>query len=102
MIQVRSEAVDGAMRFTAWLDGRVCGAMLITVMPLVHDMEIEPGLMQRKTAEALFHYASGYTKASGFSEALVLCSEQNEPMKRYLEERTTPEEPSHAYLMEVL
>lgn len=70
-------------------------------MPLVHNLEIRPGILQRKVAEALFHYASGYTKASGFSEALVLVGEENTAMRRFVETRAIPEEASKAYLMEV-
>ena len=101
MIQVRSETQDGYTRFTAWLDGRVIGEMKITVMPLVHDMEIPEGMLQRQAAEALFHYASGYTKASGFHEALVMVTLPNARMQAYVESRAVPEEPSQAYLMEV-
>ena len=101
MIAVRAESIDGYTRFTAWSEGRVIGEMRITAMPLVHDMEIKEGFLQHKTAEALFHYASGYVRASGFNQALILVATKNLAMQRYCEMRALPEEASQAYLMEV-
>lgn len=100
-LYVRSSQSEKGIRFAAWLGGRVVGEMSITVEPLVHDMTIQGGTLQRKIADALFQYASGYVRASGFSEALVLVSDTNERMQRYVEARATPEEPGKAYLMEV-
>ena len=59
--------------------------MQVSITPLVHDMSLEPGLIARKVAETLFQYASGYVKASGFNEALMLVMDQNPKMQCWLE-----------------
>lgn len=75
--------------------------MRVTVIPLVHDLTIEPGMLQRTIADALFQYASGYVKASGFKEALVTVAEANAPMQRYVEARAVPEAAAKTYVMGV-
>ncbi len=100
-IAVKSEPVDGSIRFTAWLNGVVVGEMTITVLPLVHDMTIGTSLTAYRVADALLTYASGYVKASGFKEALVLVQAHNDSMHRYVQKRAIPEEPARAYMMGV-
>lgn len=86
--------------FVAELEGREVGRVSVTVTPLVHDMEIEPdSMIKRKIAEALFQYASGYVKASGFNEALIMVEKENIPMQYYVGARVKPEKASNMYLM---
>ncbi len=87
--------------FVAELEGREVGRVSVTVTPLVHDMEIEKGMLQRKIAEALFQYASGYVKASGFNEALVMVGKENIPMQYYVGARVEREAAHDMYLMPV-
>ena len=83
MISVRTEG--NPLAFVASIDGKDVGRLEVSIVPLVHDMTLEPGLISRKVAEALFQYASGYVKASGFSEALMLVLNENPKMQCWLE-----------------
>jgi len=83
MISVRTEG--NPLAFVASIDGKDVGRLEVSIVPLVHDMTLEPGLVSRKVAEALFQYASGYVKASGFSEALMLVLNDNPRMQCWLE-----------------
>lgn len=87
--------------FRALLGGRTVGEMRVEMLPLVHDLDIQPGMLQRRVAEALFQYASGYVKASGFTEAYVLVGLNNEPMRRWVGERADAEEPCELFIMGV-
>ena len=99
-LTVRS--VDGSpCVFIAEINGREVGRMSITVLPLVHDMEIPASPIQRKITDALFFYASGKVKAAGFSEAVVCVANTNEKMQRYVEQRAVKEEDSAVYMMGV-
>lgn len=99
-ITVRS--VDGQPAvFIAEIDGREVGRVSVTIMPLVHDMEIQGGILQRKIADALLFYAQGKVKASGFKEALLFVANENAAMRRYVETRAIPENPSQIYVMAV-
>ncbi len=101
-LSVRS--VDGnPTLFIAEFHGREVGRMAITVLPLVHDMEIPTSPIQRKIADALFFYASGKLNAAKFSEAVVIVADGNEAMKQYVESRgAIAEEKSQVYMMAVL
>ncbi len=87
--------------FIAEIDGREVGRMSITVMPLVHDMEIADSPIQRKIADALFFYASGKVKASGFDEALCLVGQDNQRMQAYVMARAVREEENSVFVMGV-
>ncbi len=99
-LTVRS--IDGSpTQIIAEIDGREVGRMSITIMPLVHDMEIPASPIQRKVADALFYYASGKVKAAGFSEALALVAQDNQPMQAYVIARSVREEESSVFVMGV-
>ncbi len=87
--------------FVAEIDGREVGRMSITVMPLVHDMEIADSPIQRKIADALFFYASGKVKASGFDEVLCLVGQDNTRMQAYVMARAVREEENSVFVMGV-
>lgn len=83
------------MMFVACLNGEVVGSMCVTIVPLVHDMEIDKSLMALPIADALYDAAKQKVKEAGFDEAMVLVEEGNLPMQRYVERlRAVKEEPS--------
>lgn len=87
----------------AELDGRTVGLLALRLVTLVHDLTIEPGLLQRKIADGLLNYASGYVRASGPLESMFLVATSNEPMRRWLDDHgATLEDPAHVYTLEVL
>lgn len=101
---ITCRAIQGnPMTFIAELNGKEVGRMETTILPLVHDMEIPPSLISHKVADALFHYASGYVKASGFGDTLMLVRKDNVRMRAYMqtlqEARKEPE--SDAYMVAV-
>jgi len=101
MISIRT-ANGNPMTFVASLDGRDVGQLQICVVPLVHDLTIEKSLVTRKIAEALFQYAKGFLKASGFDEAMMLVDDENVPMKAWIEEKGfRPEPKAQPYLTEI-
>jgi hypothetical protein len=89
MITVR--AINGhPMIFIASLDGIDVGRAEVTIVPVVHDMDITATTLQRKVAEALFQYMSGFVKASGFGEAIAMVEPENLKMQTWLEARAVP------------
>lgn len=112
MISVRSIAKDSPERtgmdadpddvvMVAEVGGQLVGFMKVKVIPLVHDMQIDAGLTRLRVADALLHYATGYVKASGFSEALVLVAKDNEVMQGFVGALATKEDESQAYVLGV-
>ena len=100
MLTVRSTP-GNPTTLIAEIDGREVGRMSITVMPLVHDMEIPVTPIQRKIADALFFYASGQVKAAGFIEALALVGSENFHMQAYVEKRAVREEENRVFVLGV-
>src|SRR5215471_14009791 len=101
MISVRT--VNGnPMTFVVSVSGRDVGQMQIGIVPIVHDLTVEKSLITRKIVEALFQYAKGFLKASGFDEAMMLVEEENIPMKAWVEEKGFRQEPkAQPYLTEI-
>ena len=101
MISVRT--VNGnPMTFVVSVSGRDVGQMQIGVVPIVHDLTVEKSLITRKIVEALFQYAKGFLKASGFDEAMMLVEDENVPMKAWVEEKGfRRENKAQPYLTEI-
>ena len=90
------------MLFVASIKGKEVGRMQVTILPLVHDMEIEPSILSLVIADALHGAACRKVQEAGFSEALVLVGEENRAMRRYVEHLSATKEPvATAYMMEV-
>jgi ribosomal protein S18 acetylase RimI-like enzyme len=72
---------DGDTLLVGEIQGQVCGVMAIRMMPLVHDFEC---MGSRRLADAMLHFARGYVRASGLTEATVLVNPDNGAMHRWL------------------
>src|SRR5262245_50172470 len=91
------------MMFVAELDGKEVGSMCVTILPLVHDMEIQSGLLQLAIADALHEAAKQKVREAGFDEAMVMVEQANLAMRRYVERLCAKEEPpAVAYHMNTL
>lgn len=89
------------MLFIAFIAGKEVGRMQVTIIPLVHDMEIDPNVLALPIADALHDAACQKVSEAGFSEALILVANENLPMRRYVERLNASEEPpSSAFLMD--
>ena len=90
------------MLFTAFIDGKQVGRVQVTIIPLVHDMEIDSNLLSLPIADALHNAACQKVAEAGFSEALVMVENGNLPMRRFVEGLSgTKEPPATGYMMDV-
>ena len=90
------------MTFIASLNGKDVGKLSVTILPLVHDMDVDESLVSHAIAEALRRAAALKVEEAEFDEALVLVEEGNLPMKRWVEStKAVKEPPSNAYMMAV-
>lgn len=85
-------------------EGKESHAGLVAVRPLllVHDLFVETGIVQRRTADLLLTYAKAYAKASGHNEALFTVDPKNQKMIRWIEEHGARlEDTAQIYTMDV-
>jgi hypothetical protein len=78
---------DGDHKFIAEIDGIIVGSLSVRLVPLAHSLEVKQGMISRRIAEALIHYANGYTRASGFTDGLIAVEAANKRMLAFLEDQ---------------
>lgn len=101
-ITVSSRDDKGERLIEARIGNQIVGSLRVQVLPLVKDMEVAKSFLAMKIAESLLNYASGFVKASGFNEALVMVAPENAAMQRFVEARSVEEDPAKVYVMGVL
>ena len=86
--------------FIAELNGRCAGILGVRLIPFAHTLEVEKTPTARRVAEALMHYAQGYTRASGFKEAMFIVEHSNIAMAEFITAHgAVQEDPGDIYTM---
>ena len=73
----------------AELNGQTKGLLACRMVPLLHGLQVSPGMLEHRVVESLFAYMSGYVRASGFAEAVMIVRGDNQAMHRLLESEAT-------------
>lgn len=88
--------------FVCELAGKIEGVLAEILIPVVDTLEVEKSPLSLSVAQALTDYAKGYTLASGCKEVMFTIREDNQSMRRFVEDRGAKLEGVYAtYTMEV-
>lgn len=83
-------------------DGHVVGVVASRPVCLIHSLCIARGTLMRRVAEMALAYKLGMCRAQGAREAMFLVEQNNEAMRRFLEDQqATRETQSDVYAMEI-
>jgi hypothetical protein len=73
----------------AELGGRLQGLVACRLVPLIHGLQVKPGIVAHRVVDALCQYLNGYLKASSQQEAVMIVKPNNALIHRWLEGRAT-------------